>query len=195
MGNRGCLHDEARRIVRPLASGCRAWVTCVLSFKRRRRRVMTPGRYTELFFLDEATALAAGHRPCAECRRNRLAAFRTAWAAHLGLDGSLPTAGEIDDGLHAERIAPDRSKRTFPANLDGLPDGVFVRHPGSRDSAWLVWGDGLLAWSAGGYTKRVARPTGVVLPVLTPASTVGAIRAGYVPDVHPSAAARPDRRR
>ena len=182
MGNRGCLHDEARRIVRPFVGGYRAWVTCVLSFKGRRRRVMTPGRYTELFFLDEATALAAGHRPCAECRRDRFDAFRRAWPSV----GPL-TAPQIDDRLHAERIAPDGSKRTYPANLDELPDGVFVREPGRGEDVYLLWNGGLLAWTAGGYTARIVRPTGVEVEVLTPAPTVRAIRAGYVPDVHPSA--------
>jgi len=88
MGNRGCLHDEARRIVRPIVGGYRAWVTCVLTFKGRRRPVMRPGRYTELFFLDEATALAAGHRPCAECQRQRYQLFRAHWAAARTVTGS-----------------------------------------------------------------------------------------------------------
>jgi hypothetical protein len=192
LGNRGVLHDADGRVRR--AWQLRRWLTCVLTFRGRHRRVMTPGRYTELFFLDEATALAAGHRPCAECRRRRYTAFRTAWAANRGL-GSPPPAGDIDDRLHAERVGPDRMKREVPASLDDLPDGVFVHLPGGRDGAWLVWGDGLLAWSAGGYTRRIARPAGVDVPVLTPASTVGAIRAGYVPDVHPSAVAQLDGRR
>ena len=193
MGNRGLLHDAGGRIRR--AWQLRRWIVCVLAFKGRRRQVMTPGRYTELFFLDEATGLAAGHRPCAECRRTRYTAFRTAWAAHLGRDGSPPSAGEIDDRLHAERVGPDRSKRIFLARLDDLPDGVFIQHSEQKEVAYLVWGDGLLAWSAGGYTRRIDRPTGAAVLVLTPASTVGAIRAGYVPDVHPSAAAWLDRRR
>jgi hypothetical protein len=179
MGNRGVLHDADGRVRR--AWQLRRWLICLLAFKGRRRRVMTPGHYTELFFLDEATALAAGHRPCAECRRDRFTAFRRAWPA------APPTAGALDDRLHAERLAPDGSKRTFPADLDELPDGVFVRRPG-RGDACLVWGGGLLVWSAGGYTDRIARPAGIEVHVLTPASTVAAIRAGYVPDLHPSAA-------
>src|SRR3954469_21109080 len=121
---------------------------------------MSPGLYTELFFLDEATALAAGHRPCAECRRGRFDAFRRAWrAAHPVAGGSaLPTAGEIDRRLHAERINPDRSKRCFTARLAEVPDGVMVRHDSWGDTARLVLGDRLLAWSAGGYTGWIERP-------------------------------------
>jgi hypothetical protein len=188
MGNRGVLHDAGGDIRR--AWQLRRWIVCVLAFRGRRRRVMTPGRYTELFFLDEATALAAGHRPCAECRRDRFNAFRRAWTIQQGVNGSPPaTAGGIDDRLHVERVAPDGSQRTHPAVLDGLPDGVFVRHPYREEDTCVVWGHGLLAWSAGGYTTRLPRPTGVEVRVLTPASTVGAIRAGYAPDLHPTARA------
>ncbi len=117
MGNRGCLHDAKGQIRRPWQ--LERWIVCVLAFKGRQRRVMTPGRYTELFFLDEATALAAGHRPCAECRRERFNAYRRALAAG-GAKGDEPlrSAVEIDHRLHAERVAPDRSKRTYTANLD-----------------------------------------------------------------------------
>jgi hypothetical protein len=186
MGNRGVLHDAAGRIRR--AWQLKRWLICLLAFKGRRRRVMTPGHYTELFFPDEATALAAGHRPCAECRRDRFTAFRRAWPSAGPGTFTPPTAARIDDRLHAERVAPDGSKRTYAADLDELPDGVFVRRPDRSGDACLVWGGGLLVWSAGGYTDRIARPTGVEVRVLTPASTAGAIRAGYVPDLHPSAA-------
>src|SRR5262245_55192180 len=125
MGNRGVLHDEGGRVRR--AWQVRRWLVCVLEFRGRQRRVVTPGRYTELFFLDEATALAAGHRPCAECRRGRFNAFRAAWAAAFpDTSGSpLPTADEIDRRLHAERVGEDGSKRCFTARLNELPDGVF----------------------------------------------------------------------
>lgn len=98
-----------------------------------------------------------------------------------------PMVAEIDDRLHAERLAPDRSKQTFPASLNELPDGVFVRHPSWGGDAYLVWGNGLFAWSAGGYTRRITRPIARTVEVLTPASTVAVIRAGYVPDIHASA--------
>src|SRR6516225_7744293 len=126
MGNRGVLHDSEGRIKR--AWQLKRWIVCVLEFKERKRQVMTPGHYTELFFLDEATAFAAGHRPCAECRRVRFLDFCNAWArAHPSKDASpRPSATMIDDRLHAERIASNRSKRSYMAALDDLPDGVFV---------------------------------------------------------------------
>src|SRR5437588_4844704 len=127
MGNRGVLHDTGGCIMR--AWQLKRWIVCVLEFKGRKRQVMTPGRYTELFFLDEATALAAGRRPCAECRRERFNAFRNAWrSAYPGTSNSpLPSAHEIDDRLHGDRVAPDRSKPLFRVSLDELPNGVFVR--------------------------------------------------------------------
>jgi hypothetical protein len=189
MGNRGVLHDGEGRILR--AWQLKRWIVCVLEFRGRKRRVMTPGRYTELFFLDEATALAAGHRPCAECRHARFLDFCNAWGqAHPDRRRSArPTAQEIDDRLHAERVAPDRSSRTFKAALGGLPDGVLVAVSACGEEAFLVRGDELLAWSHGGYRERRRRPKGEDVRVLTPPSTVKAIRAGYVPDLRPSASA------
>src|ERR1700756_369210 len=125
MGNRGMLHDAEGRIRRPWQ--VRRWLLCVLEFRGRYRTVMTPNRYTELFFLDEATALAAGHRPCAECRPARFLDFCRAWKVAHPQDGGAgrPTADEMDNRLHAERVAADRSKRVYTAALDELPDGVF----------------------------------------------------------------------
>jgi hypothetical protein len=185
MGNRGVLHDAAGQIRR--AWQVKRWLVCVLEFRGRRRAVMTPGHYTELFFLDEATALAAGHRPCAECRHGRFLAFCDAWRKAPGA-ARRPTAAEIDNRLHAERLAPGRSKRTYAAALDELPDGVFVTVPAWGEQAYLVWGDHLRAWSPGGYGKRRPRPRGVSVRVLTPPSTVAAIGAGYVPEVLPGVA-------
>ena len=183
MGNRGLLHDRNGRIIRPWRE--KRWIICLLDFRGRKRQVMSPGFYTELFFLDEATALAAGHRPCAECRRERFNDFRDAWLKGNG--GKAPvTAGDIDRQLHEERLGPGGTKRMFQAALDELPDGVFVRLPGYQP-AWLVWEGQLLAWSAGGYEKRVPRLRGVKVCVLTPPSTVAAIRAGFAPGVHESA--------
>jgi hypothetical protein len=189
LGNRGVLHDAEGRLQRAWQG--KRWLVCVLEFRCRQRQVMMPGRYTELFFLDEATALAAGHRPCAECRRERFNAFRLAWrSAHSGNSGSiLPPADEIDRQLHAERIGPGRSKRMFEASLGKLPNGVFVQSADRGEGAYLVWNDVLLAWSAGRYTKRIARPKKAEVAVLTPESTVAAIRAGYIPEIHPSAIA------
>jgi hypothetical protein len=187
MGNRGILHDAQGRIRRPWQ--VKRWLVCVLEFRERQRTVMAPNRYTELFFLDEATSLAAGHRPCAECRRTRFLAFRDAWAAgnHLSLGPDPIRVDVIDDRLHAERVGPDRSKRTERANFDDLPDGVFVTLGGGNGGAFLIWGDELLAWSPSGYRERRRRPRGKVVTVLTPRSTVNAIRSGYVPEIHPSA--------
>src|SRR5215212_206442 len=126
LGNRGILHDPDGRVVRRWAG--QAWICCLLEFRGRRDPVMAPGHYTRLFFLDEPTALAAGHRPCAYCRRADYLAFREAWAtgnANLGL-GPAPRAADIDRVLHAERLRPDRTKRTYPASLANLPDGVMV---------------------------------------------------------------------
>jgi hypothetical protein len=188
MGNRGVLHDADGRIRR--AWQMKRWLICVLSFRNRKRTVMTPGRYTELFFLDEATALAAGHRPCAECRHARFRDFCRAWAmAHASKEGLHEvTAAMIDDRLHAERLNSERAKRTFTTSLDSLPDGVFVTVEAWREQTYLVCGDHLLAWSAGGYGERRRRPQGEEVRVLTPKSTVETIGAGYVPEIHPSGA-------
>jgi hypothetical protein len=186
-GNRGVIHDHRGHIVRPWK--VKRWLVCVLEFRGRKRRVMTPDRYTELFFLDEATALAAGHRPCAECRHQRFMDFCHAWkkASRRDYGTDRPRVDEMDNQLHAERIAPDRSKRTFSARIDQLPDGVFVTLEASSGGAYLLWRRSLLAWSPGGYHKRLPLPKKKEVLVLTPKSTVAVIRAGYVPEAHPSA--------
>ena len=183
MGNRGLLHDDMGRIQRIWR--LKRWLFCVLEFKGRKRTVMTPGRYTELFFLDEATALAAGHRPCAECRRASYLAFADAWKSAYRMTGR-PMAPEMDDQLHADRITADNGKKTYTARLDQLPDGVFVALSEEKERAFLVWGSSLLAWSPEGYGSPTRR-LGETVKVLTPKSTVSVIQAGYVPKVHDSA--------
>lgn len=178
MGNRGVLHDDARRIVR--AWQTRRWIACVLEFKGIRRTVMTPRRYTELFFLDEAAALSAGHRPCAECRREEYRQFQSLWRARNGGEAG---ADEMDLRLHAERLA-GKEKRTYNADLATLPDGSYVALDGAP---WLVLGGHLYAWSDSGYTRRRSRPANATLDVLTPRSIVAILAAGYAPGVHPSA--------
>lgn len=178
MGNRGgCFHTADKRLARRHWAGKR-WLVCVLAFHGRHRAVMSPGRYTELFFLDEATALAAGHRPCRECRRDDHERFKAAWLRGNGGDGV--TADGIDDVLHRERVTAAGAKRTFAAPLCGLPDGVFVARPGEPDAALLVADGRLWRWSAGGYADAGRRGRGTVT-VLTPQSAVRAIAAGYIP--------------
>jgi hypothetical protein len=163
----------------------------MLEFRGRKRQVMTPGRYTELFFLDEATAQAAGHRPCAECRHTRFLDFCNAWGrAHPDSGKSArPAAQEIDDRLHAERIAPARSKRTFETALDGQPTAYSCLCLRGAEQAFLVRSEYLLAWSPGEYSEGRRRPKVKQVRLLTPPSTVKAIQAGYVPDLHQSALA------
>ncbi len=182
MGNRGCLHDGAQKIVREFQR--KAWISCQLSFKGVKRTVMSPGEYTELFFLDEATALAAGHRPCAYCSRKRYAAFIAAWQA--GNAGLLPSgkwsATHLDDCLQQERLDESGHKRLFQASADTLPDGTYIVMPRSVDRrAALLLGDQLLPWSAEGYLRPETRPRGFSVSVVTPRSSVRALTAGYKP--------------
>ena len=181
MGNRGILHDAQRNIVRD--SQVRRWIACLLESRGRHRRVMTPGSYTELFFLDEAAAFAAGHRPCAECRRADFVHFQEAWRRVY--PDSVPTADVIDAQLHAERRLGPWRKRTYTADLDTLPDGSYIT---LADRPWLVWGDTLLAWSAAAYQERRPRPSTGAVVVLTPPSIVAVLHAGYATAVHPSSA-------
>jgi len=186
MGNRGQLHDAHGAIRRPFL--VQRWIICRLSFKGRRRQVMAPGQYTELFFLDEATALAAGHRPCAECQRPRFEHFRAVWAAANPrlAGGPRPPAPIIDAVLHAERLTPAGHKRTYSAPVARLPDGAFVLLPGDP-RAYLVLGGALLRWSPFGYDGALPRPAAGTVRVLTPRSVVKTLAAGYMPGLHPRA--------
>ncbi|HEY2435565.1 MAG TPA: hypothetical protein VGH93_00175 [Solirubrobacteraceae bacterium] len=186
-GNRGCLHDEAG-LIRRRYSGKR-WIACRLRFRGRRRSpLMQPGRYTELFFLDEATAMAAGHRPCAECRREDYNRFVSIWRERgLGPSGADDPVGAdaIDARLHAERVDPvTRGHRLHERSLDSLPDGAFVLRD---DVPWLVLRDRLLRWSAGGYREAVPRHRQPAL-VITPPSLVEVLSSGWRAILHPSAA-------
>jgi hypothetical protein len=178
MGNRGVLHDEDRTLVRQWQ--VRRWISCRLHWRGRKRIVMSPRRYTELFFLDEAASLAAGHRPCAECRNADYKRFQSLWEACFG---TRPGADAMDLVLHAERL-DGRTKRTFSVDLATLPDGAYIA---DRDGiAHLVWGDALNEWSGAGYRRSFARPRSGTVDVLTPRSIVEIIRAGFVPAVHPT---------
>lgn len=180
LGNRGILHDSEGVIRRAWAG--KAWICCALAFKDRSISLAAPGRYTALFFLDEATALAAGHRPCAECRRAAFIAFRDAWARGNGwpTDAAPPRAAEIDARLHAERVrSPGRAKLVHRAALGGLPDGTMVVTDHEPGLPLLLWSGALHPWSPAGY--REARPLAPTeeADVLTPRSTVAALTAGY----------------
>jgi hypothetical protein len=186
-GNRGALLDREGRLAR--YSRGQAWAICVLSFKGRRRQQWMPGRLTELYFLDEATGLAAGHRPCGECRYRDYQAFKRAWGGGSSRGGgSLPGGGspgarEIDAHLHADRLAGPGERRTYQAPLAGLPGGTMVDIGGEP---WLVHDGRLLAWTPGGYRQRpVEGPDGPVT-VITPRATVAVLAAGYRPVLHPS---------
>ena len=193
MGNRGCLHDGGERPLRQYQS--RRWIVCVLDFKGRKRAPMPPGHYTALFFLDEATALAAGHRPCAECQRARFNTFRAYWAAANPelAGGTAPPVDTIDAALHAARISHhryqrDKVKLTYTEPLEALPDGAFVLLD-AGDTPYLVRGAALHPWSFAGYGAPIARPSGMA-QVLTPRSIVRAIAAGFMPGIHSSALLR-----
>ncbi len=180
MGNRGVLHDASKRVV--AAWRLPRWISCVLAFKGRRREVFSPNRYSELFFLDEATSLSAGHRPCAECRRARYEEFRAAWASARGHDLARRFLGAdaIDRVLHAERLVHGGRKKTYCAVLSTLPDGAMVIHAGAPH---LIWRRRLLPWSFDGYGPGIDVAPETEVEVLTPPSIVGAIRAGFVPQV------------
>ena len=175
-GNRGCLHDDRGEIRRLYAT--RRWIACRLRFKGwHRSSLLQPGKFTELFFLDEATALAAGHRPCALCRREDYRRF-------LDLVGSTG-ADEIDERLHRERF-DGHGRRLHSALLHDLPDGVFVLLDGE---SWLVRSGSLLRWTPAGYADRLA-PPGRRVQVITPPTLVELLRNDWEPAVqllHPSA--------
>jgi hypothetical protein len=183
MGNRGCIH-RADRTLGPGRWRTKMWISCVLDWRGRRRDVMPPGRWTALFFLDEVTALAAGHRPCGFCRRADHQWFGESWRAGCGLP-SRPRASEMDTALHAERVdSRTRRKVTRAAVAGDLPDGVMICGP---DSPGLWCNGALLPWSLQGYGAPVPVDAGSAVTLLTPPSIVAALRACYQPMVHPSA--------
>jgi hypothetical protein len=182
MGNRGVLHDDHGQLTQKRWTHPH-WIICLTQFKERKRPLMSPGCYTELFFFDEATALAAGHRPCAECRRADFKRFKAAWIqgnAHLGFTATT-NIGEIDRVMQRERVAASREKVTYEDEFGNLPDGVFFTLQSQPNVAYLRWGGSLWRWSPAGYEKAEQLSPKIAVNVLTPASTVNAVRAGYVP--------------
>lgn len=178
LGNRGVLVNDERRIVRLWQ--VRRWIACRLQWRGIRRTLMTPRRWTELFFLDEAAAFAAGHRPCAECRNADFKRFRGLWEQCFGAPAR---ADDMDRVLHAQRLDRKRGKQTYRAALASLPDGTYVVIEGA---AFILWHGRLAAWSDAGYTHRRALPADGQVDVLTPRAVVDVFRAGYVPAIHPS---------
>jgi hypothetical protein len=182
MGNRGVLHNAAQEIVADWRAT--RWITCRLSFKGIRRKLFSPNRYTELFFLDEVTSLAAGHRPCAECRRDRYTEFCSAWSGTGSITRHRPRADEIDRELHSERLGPNGLKKTYLASVSSLPPGTFIEHEGR---AHLLWNGKVCVWTFLGYGRAAKVSPKTKVKVLTPRSIVGVLRAGFVPQVHESA--------
>jgi hypothetical protein len=180
-GNRGIIHDPATKTLLTRRWASKAWITCVCEFKGRRREVMGGRSWTELFFLDEATSFAAGHRPCFFCRRDDAVRFRAAWEEGNGITNLR--APEIDAVLHRERLASGKKQlHALPMPLEELPDGAMVQEGTesyllARGRAWL--------WSPAGYRETLNAIKDAML--LTPPSTLRALRAGYRPVLHPSA--------
>lgn len=181
MGNRGVLHDANKELKRQFKS--RAWITCLLKFKGRKRELMTPRAYTELFFLDEVTAFSAGHRPCAECRRTRYNEFRNAWMSTNQYDGSSAIrAPEMDDILHKERLEDDQ-KVTWKSPLAELPHGTMFLSGGE---CYAVRDDRILKWSFSGYRPADSETISEKVEVLTPRSVVNIFESGFRPEFHPA---------
>jgi hypothetical protein len=180
-GNRGIIHDPATKTLLKRRWAGKAWLVCEVDFQGRRREVMGGRSWTELFFLDEAVALAAGHRPCFFCRRGRAEAFRAAWTLAQGR--RAPAAREIDAVLHAERLPAGRKRvHAVPGSLTDLPDGAVVVADGA--ACTMVRGRAF-RWTAAGYEE--ARGPVRAEGLLTPPSTLAAMRAGYRPVLHPMA--------
>jgi hypothetical protein len=188
MGNRGCIHHPDRTLG-PARWRTKMWISCVLVWRDVRRDVMPPGRWTALFFLDEATAMAAGHRPCGYCRRHDYLAYAGAWQQAAGL-ARRPRAGEMDTVLHAERVhSRTRRQQTRPALAGDLPDGVMIRADGVIG---LLTGGRMLPWSLAGYlADPVSVDPGTTVELLTPPSSAAAMTAGYRPLLHPTAQPAP----
>ena len=180
-GNRGIIHDPATRTLLKKRWSGPAWITCVCEFRGWRRKAMATRSWTELFFLDEATAFAAGHRPCFFCRRDDANRFRAAWEAGNGVENAR--APDIDTVLHRERLERGRKRlHPLPMPPGQLPEGTMLQ---VGDASYLVARDGMLRWSFEGYAPAEIDAAAAIL--LTPPSTVRAFQAGYRPILHPSA--------
>ncbi len=181
LGNRGILHNDRKQIVKTYQH--QNWVTCRLQFKGRKRILMSPHKYTELFFLDEATAFAAGHRPCAECRGERYLEFKDYWVrANLDQPLGAVKASDISRIMHKERISK-KEKLTFKANLKELPDGSIFSQSGS---AYIIFADRIYLWSFEGYCADDRLNLTGEVDVLTPKSVINTFNLGFKPEIHNS---------
>ncbi len=178
-GNRGIIHRDDKTLGTSRWSH-HAWICCTLDWQGRRRPVMTGRNWTELFFLDEAVAFAAGHRPCGYCRR---AAYQEYVAAWTTATGHRPSAKEMDKVLHPARVRRDRSQVRYDAILSTLPDGAMVWHDAGPA---LVWERGLHPYSPDGYGPAIDTDSETTVSVLTPKPTVTVLQAGYIPQIHPT---------
>jgi len=186
LGNRGDLHAADGSLSRRRWA-LKAWICCTLTSKSGNRVVFDrPGRYYPLFFADEATALAAGHRPCAMCRHGDYQRFKQCWQAARGAGGFL-SAQSIDRDLHSARIDADRRQVRFASRLGDLPDGTMLVLDGAAGPARLLWRGATWRWSHGGYDDPRGAAPEVLADVLTPAPIVDVLAAGYKPVIHPSA--------
>lgn len=193
LGNRGILHNDQKQIVKPSKPwqhNC--WITCLPKFTKKdntniRRELFSEGRYSELFILDEATAFAAGHRPCGECRNKRYKEFKSAWFAANSdvVSSESPQSQEMDKILQKQRAIPGGGKQTYKASIESLPAGTMIELDGA---AFLIWRDNLYRWSFAGYSlddKKV--PATSIVQVLTPESIVRTFASGFIPEVHVTA--------
>ncbi len=183
-GNRGVIHNEKKEIVRPHA--LKAWITCRLEYKNAHREVMTPNRWTELFFGDEATAFAAGHRPCAYCRNTDFKKFKSLWLkANKNIfkveDESMKF---IDTLLHTERLTIQHDKIFQTAELNTLPDGIFIKRDVLENAAYLWWQNQLFLWKEKGYTRIENFLETENVFVITPPSIVNTFKQNYLPQVN-----------
>lgn len=185
-GNRGVIHNAEKKIIKHHA--VKYWITCVLDYKGMRRAVMSPNRWTELFFLDEATAFAAGHRPCGFCRYADFKKFKSLWITANGAQYNVTKQTKmdiIDEYIHQERLNKDGTHKRFKAALQSLPTGTFIALENTKTYLW--YNDRLLEWSFSGYRETFDMPENQEVEVLTPFSYVNVFKMGYIPQIHDSA--------